>query len=267
MGVPGLRHCQNERHCRSEWVEMDLHHCKFYIPTLHAPANIFLKEGLFTIAFAGFAYFFLIHNYPATAKFLTPKERERVIARLKEDGDAFRDETFTWDGVVHALRDPKVWLYSACLHTITLPNAGLAIFLPTIINELGYTASQAQLLSIPPYFAGFLFTMTLAIYAEKTKLRAVFILFGSTMSLVGYTIFLTSKRPEVSYGGTIMALSGTFGAGTILASWPPNNVSGQTKRAVAGALQNSVGSIAVVIGIQLYRTEWAPKFNVAKYTV
>jgi len=225
---------------------------------------IFIMEGLFTVVFAGFAYLF-VQNYPATARFLTPKEREHVIARLKADSDAIQDEKFTWDGVIQALKDPKVWLYGACFHTLTLPNAGLSLFLPTTINELGYTASQAQLLSVPPYFGAFLFTMALAVIAERTRRRAVFIIFGASLSIIGYIVFITSKTPQVAYGATFLALTGTFGAATVLASWPANNVSGQTKRAVAAALQYSVGNLGVIIGIQLYQPRWGPKFIIAKY--
>ena len=43
-------------------------------------------------------------------------------------------------------------------------------------------------------------------------------------------------------------------------SWPAINVSGQTKRAVANALQISVGNLGAVLGTQLYRTASAPRF-------
>ncbi len=45
-------------------------------------------------------------------------------------------------------------------------------------------------------------------------------------------------------------------------SWPANNVSGQTKRATANAMQISVGTIGAVIGIQLYRAPWGPRYYV-----
>lgn len=32
---------------------------------------------------------------------------------------------------------------------------GLALFLPTIVNELGFSATHTQLVSVGPYAAGF----------------------------------------------------------------------------------------------------------------
>ena len=245
---------------------MDLHHRKFFVPITGITANACLQEGLLTVLIAIAAYFFM-HDYPATARFLTPKEKKQVIARLKGDSDAGREEKFTWGGVIHALKDPKVWLYTICLHTILLPTYTLGIFLPTIINGLGYTAAQAQLLSAVPSLAASILTMTTVVFVERINLRAPFIIAGSTLSIIGYLVLITGDRPEVSYGGAIMASAGTFVAGTLIMCWPAINVSGQTKRATAGGLQLSVANTGAVLGTQLYRPEWGAKFHVAQFTV
>ena len=219
------------------------------------------KEGMLTVIVSVAAYFF-VYNYPADARFLTPKEKECVLARLKGDSDAARDEKFAWAGVIRALKDPKVWLFCLCFHTVNLPINTLTLFLPTIINQLGYTAAQAQLLSIPPYASAFFLTMAAAVLAEKTKRRAPFIIAGSALAIVGYIILITSHRPEVSYWGTIVAASGVYSATAVVFSWPANNVSGQTKRATANAMQLSIGNLGALIGTQLYRPKWSPRFYV-----
>ena len=212
------------------------------------------------------AYFF-INNYPATAKFLTPKEREYVLARLKNDNDATRDEKFTWAGVRQALKDPKIYLYGLCYHTMSLPGYTLTLFLPTIINGLGYSSTQAQLLSIPPYAIAFITTMSIAVLAERTKRRASFILGSSAVGIVGYIMLLTSRWPGMSYAGTIVAAAGIFPAAAIVLSWPANNVSGQTKRATANAIQLSIGNLGAVLGTQLYRPKWSPRYFIGHGTV
>ncbi|KAF9649711.1 MFS transporter [Thelephora ganbajun] len=222
---------------------------------------IFIIEGLMTVVLSIAAYFF-IYNYPATARFLTPKEKEYIIARLKDDSDAARDEKFTWGGVIQALKDPKVWLYGFAFHTMSLPLYTLSLFLPTIIKDLGYSAAQAQLLSTPPYVAAFVLTMSAAVFAERTKLRAPFVIASSVLGIVGYIVLITSHRPAVSYAGTIIAASGIYSATAVVLSWPANNVSGQTKRATATAMQISIGNVGAIIGTQLYRPKWGPKFFV-----
>ncbi|RWA03164.1 hypothetical protein EKO27_g11940, partial [Xylaria grammica] len=111
---------------------------------------IFILEGIATVVIAAAAYGF-IHNYPDTSKFLDEDERELVRRRLAADSDATHQEDFSWAAVREAVRDPKCWLYGLGFHTMSLPLYTLSLFLPTIINNLGYTAAIAQLLTVPPY--------------------------------------------------------------------------------------------------------------------
>ena len=231
----------------------------FSASVVDAAANVLLKEGLMTVVASIPAYFF-IYNYPATAEFLTSKEREYLIAQLKQDGDAVQDEEFSWGGVRKALKDPKVYLYGLCFHTVSLPVYTLSLFLPTIIKDLGYTAAQAQLLSTPPYVFAFFLTMAVAVIAEKMKRRAAFIIASSTLAIVGYILIIISLRPGQSYAGTVLAAGGIYCGTALILSWPANNVSGQTKRATASAMQISIGNLGAIIGTQLYRTEWGPRY-------
>ncbi|KAL8715207.1 MAG: hypothetical protein Q9220_001165 [cf. Caloplaca sp. 1 TL-2023] len=220
---------------------------------------IFILEGLLTIVVSLSAYFF-IFNYPATASFLSEDERARVYDRLKASNDATRDEAFSWKNVSLALRDPKVWLYGLGFHTMSLPLYTLSLFLPTIIKALGYTAAQAQLLTVPPYSVATILTLTVAIASEKTKIRAPFIMGTSSLAVVGYIILLTNTKPGVAYFGTILAAAGIYPSVAIVLSWPANNVSGQTKRATANAMQISIGNLGAVLGTQLYRSNDVPRF-------
>src|SRR6195952_1186305 len=138
-----------------------------------------LQEGLLTVVFAVISYF-LIHNYPSTAPFLSEPERAFVQARLKGNSDATSNEPFAWSGVREALSDPKCWLYGTGFHTMSLPLYTLSLFLPTIIAELGYTAAQAQLLTVPPYAVATVLTVVIAILAEKTRRRAPFLIGSSS---------------------------------------------------------------------------------------
>lgn len=108
-------------------------------------------------------------DWPAKATFITPEERELVFARLAADSDAVADESVSWANVLSAMKDYKVWLYGACFHTLSLPLYTLSMFMvccqhsrrsyihadrfpkPSIIKDLGYSAAEAQLLTIPPY--------------------------------------------------------------------------------------------------------------------
>lgn len=212
-----------------------------------------------TVVVAIVAYFF-IHDYPSTASFLSDKERDVILQRLNDDSDATQDERFNWKNFARTFSDIKVYLYALGFHTLSLPLYTLSLFLPSIIKDLGYTAAQAQLLTVPPYAVAFVLTITLAFYSEKYRRRAPFILGSSSLAIIGYILLLSQKRLAVSYVGTIFAAAGIYPSVALILGWPANNVSGQTKRAIANALQISIGNLGAVLGTQLYRTETAPRY-------
>ncbi|KAK6853675.1 MFS transporter [Apiospora arundinis] len=220
---------------------------------------IFILEGILTVLVAIAAYWF-IHNYPNTAKFLTEDERRYIHERLAADSDATNDEQFSWSAVRDALKDVNCWLYGLGFHTMSLPLYTLSLFLPRLHRRQSPTPHRA------PYAFAFFTTIALAILSERTGQRALFIAGSSLFGAVGYAILLGNThpkdRPGVSYAGTFFAAGGIYPAVALVLSWPAINVSGQTKRAVANAMQISIGNLGAVLGTQLYRSADGPRFVV-----
>jgi MFS family permease len=129
---------------------------------------------------------------------------------------------------------------------------------------MGYTSAQSQLLTIPPYACATIFTVFWAILSERYQRRALFILITTSVAIIGYIILLAntnpSARPGVSYAGTFLAAIGIYPSVALVLSWPAINVSGQTKRATANAMQISIGNLGAVMGTQLYRPKTAPRY-------
>jgi MFS family permease len=211
---------------------------------------------------------------------LSKEERAFIQARLRADSDNTNDEKFRWADVLFACKDLKVWLYGLAFHTMSLPLYTLSLFLvssctlrpshfsnnsqPTIIRDMGYTSAQSQLLTIPPYAVATIFTIFWAILSERYARRALFIIVTTTVAIIGYIILLANTnpkaRPGVSYLGTFFAAIGIYPSVALLLCWPAINVSGQTKRATANAMQISIGNLGAVIGTQLYRPKTAPRY-------
>jgi hypothetical protein len=122
------------------------------------------------------------------------------------------------------------------------------------------------LLTVPPYAFAFATTIPVAILSERLGQRALFIAGSALFAAIGYCIMLGNTnpvaRPGVSYLGTFFAAGGIYPAVALVLSWPAINVSGQTKRAIANAMQISIGNLGAVIGTQLYRSTDGPRFVV-----
>lgn len=71
--------------------------------------QLIYSEGIITVLVA-FASFWVIQDFPDTAKFLTEPERAVVIARLQSD-DQFSaaGEGFQWKNVWASLLDWRTW--------------------------------------------------------------------------------------------------------------------------------------------------------------
>jgi hypothetical protein len=121
-----------------------------------------------------------------------------------------------------------------------VPGYSIALFSPTIINELGYSAANAQLLSVPPFVAGAITTVTVGIYSDKHTLRGPYIIGGALVSLVGYILLYTSAKAGPSYVGVCLAAAGYYPTIPIILVWAGSNAGGDLKRGVV---------LAMVIGI------------------
>ncbi|CAO1620824.1 unnamed protein product [Jaminaea pallidilutea] len=214
---------------------------------------IFILEGLLTMVIAGIA-FFTIPNLPAKTKWLSERESAIVKDRLMRDSDALELEgRFNWSGVRQAIKDPKVYLYSSLFHGFSFGLYTISLFLPTIIQGLGYGSWQAQLLSVPPYVLAFLAVMTIAWISQRVGIRAPFIIGSALVAIVGYIVLLTSPTIGGKYVSTFLIVGGIYSGNGILLAWPSENVAGATKRNTALAMQISLGNIGAIIGTQLYR--------------
>ena len=68
------------------------------------------------------------------------------------------------------------------LYTVTLTGVALAdgplyafsLFLPSIIAGLGYTSTKAQLLSVPPYAAAAILTITIGCESTRRYFRRIY---------------------------------------------------------------------------------------------
>lgn len=213
---------------------------------------ILILEGLLTIVVSIFAYW-LVPHYPMKSRSFTDREKAIITARMQADRDSLDEEEFSWDGVKQAFTDPYVYLYGLLFHGFAFALYTISLFMPTIISDLGYTAADAQLLTVPPYFLAFIFTMTIAHISFVVNRRLVFIIGCALLAIVGDIVQITSPTVAGRYVAIFITTPGVYAGNALLLSLPSENVSGQTKRATALAMQIGFGNMGSIVGVQLYR--------------
>lgn len=70
---------------------------------------IFIMEGIITLLVA-IASFWMVHDWPDKARFLTPLEREMVVIRLRQEQGLAAEGKFSWRVLRTALKDWKVYV-------------------------------------------------------------------------------------------------------------------------------------------------------------
>jgi len=137
---------------------------------------------------------------------------------------------------------------------IVAPLYGISFFLPTIIRDLGYTASTAQLLTIPIYVTAAGVAIVSAYYSDRHGQRSPFILFFMGMIAVGFVVVLASVGrgvPGVIYAGVFIAVVGIYPAFPGNITWISNNLAGSYKRSVGMAIHIGVRNFAIPHLMQL----------------
>ncbi|KAK4076569.1 uncharacterized protein Triagg1_4172 [Trichoderma aggressivum f. europaeum] len=220
---------------------------------------IFILEGLFTFAF-GLAAWFIIPAFPQEAAFLSDDERAMLLARLRHDRGRERVD-FKGINWIKLLTDWKIWSFTLIYFCADMGAASISSFTPTILAQLGWSASRAQVMSIPIWMVGIVVTLSTSYASGKLSLRWPFVLTGAIFSLIGWCIQYTQVQPPaVRYFALYIIAFGSFMQFPILIGWLNSNLRGRPQQAVASAVQLGMGNCANFVASNVFITKQAPKY-------
>lgn len=207
---------------------------------------IMIVEGLLTFV-AGVGGYFLLPNSVASASFLTPEEREHGKTRLRNDTSlhlpdhqqAEGVEKFRWSEVRRGVLDVQLFFTATAYCAILSGLYSFGLFLPTIINGLGYTANEAQLWSVIPYAVAAVVTVSVAFVSDRLKIRGIIMLVTLLLAIIGYATIANVGEHDnnVKFGMTILMATGLYASVPPILVWCSNNSAGHYKRATSLGLQ------------------------------
>ncbi|KAH8702073.1 major facilitator superfamily domain-containing protein [Talaromyces proteolyticus] len=223
---------------------------------------IFVMEAIITLVVSIFG-FFIIVPFPENASFLTADEKALLMARIEEDGGSVRDDDITLQRVLPMLADWKIWLcvlgYMAAEETAS----SLVAFQPTILKDLGWTASSAQWHTIPVYATAFVFTLSSAWLSDYLNHRYLFTVFGSLLIIIGWAIQLAhTSPPGVLYTAMFFVSVGAFINMSTLVVWLCTNLGKGVKRTVGMGILTGFGNCGAFVSGNVFITNQSPKYPV-----
>ncbi|KAJ5579711.1 uncharacterized protein N7459_005696 [Penicillium hispanicum] len=228
---------------------------------------IYCIEGLFSLCLS-IAAFFFVYDTPATVTWLSAEEKEFLILRQKfstgGDTGIAEKENFSWKHARAAFRSPHIYALAVTEFTLCVTVYGYSFVLPTIINNLGYSAANAQAMSVPPYVFACAVTALSGWLADKWQKRMLPLFLCNTMALIGFIIMVVSVRypgiPGVTLLGVFLTTGGLYPISPLATAWMSLNCAGSMKRAVGIGAMISFSQLGGIMGSNIYIGSTAPKY-------
>jgi MFS family permease len=117
------------------------------VPGLKTWQLLFVVQGSLTCMLAVVAWFWLPTG-PETAWFLSEQQREWVVERVQPGELAAKQQPgVSWRDVAETIRDWKLWFVLVFNICASVPATAFSIFLPLVVQSMGYSSLEANLVS------------------------------------------------------------------------------------------------------------------------
>ncbi|KAF2817374.1 MFS general substrate transporter [Mytilinidion resinicola] len=220
---------------------------------------IFIIEGIMTIII-GFLVVLIVPNFPERAKFLTSDERARLHERLVADKGAEKLDikNVPWLKIIF---DYKIWIPTVFFFCADMTAASMSSFIPTILVELGWKTSRAQVMTIPIWVSCIVVQVGIAWVAGRTRTRSPYILGAICVVIIGWVIEeVHVKSASVRYMSLFFLGTGTFTQMTLIVSWMTCNLRGRASTAVGTAMLLGLGNCANFVASNVFITKERPLY-------
>jgi MFS family permease len=230
---------------------------------------IFLVEGIATVVAGVIVPIVLTDTPERHPKWLNQEETDYLVRRMVAQNGGERADAegkkVTFSVLKDVVTDWQYYCLILCYWSNTVPNYGFKFQLPTIIKGMGYTSSQAQLLSMPPYFAGAISALAFNILGDKFRRRSYFLAIPQSLIIIAYAILIPFARNigdniGVCFFAVILANIGSYPINPGTSSWGSNNSAGAAKRSVGMAFILSFSSVGGIIASYIFIESEAPGY-------
>lgn len=130
---------------------------------------------------------------------------------------------------------------------------------------MGFSDTNAQLTSAPPYVAAAISAIVFARLSDHFYWRMPFVVVPMLIVIVAYSIIISLKgelqaNMGVAYFAVVLAVIGIYPIQAAAASWNANNIAPAARRAIGIALMNCVGNVGGILGSFMYLESESPKY-------
>ncbi|KAL8310287.1 hypothetical protein RB597_010216 [Gaeumannomyces tritici] len=218
------------------------------------------------------AWFYCTSSLPALGgKWLEPDEiRFLELQRFIKQGGRFQDEggesRLVWHDLKAVLTNWRLYMQAYILMCQSATSYGTKFTLPTITKSMGFSTTNAQLMTIPPYVAGALSALFFSRLSDRFYWRMPFVAIPMLLITAGYAVVLSLDGdlggPNVgaAFTGIILTTIGIYPIAPAGSSWAANNLAPASRRAIGVAFNIGVGNLGGIVGSYIYLDTEAPRY-------
>ncbi|KAJ2964663.1 hypothetical protein NQZ79_g547 [Umbelopsis isabellina] len=222
---------------------------------------LFIIEGCITFVVA-FVAIWALPDYPATTSWLTDDEKDLAVRRL---GQGKPKEKFSFSGLKSALIDYKIWVFIIIFMAIQT-GGQLNYFMPQIIEDIGYTGSMTQYMTIPVYVFAAILSLIVALLSDRQQVRSYYIAFCMSLAVIGYIFQIATTNKALLFFSLFLCGGGVWASLGVSLAWLGDCVPGpRDKKAIGFALLNMISQLSNFYGPQLYTNP--PRYLVANIVI
>ncbi|RDX51208.1 MFS general substrate transporter [Polyporus arcularius HHB13444] len=234
---------------------------------------LFLIEGGLTLII-GIASFFMMPPSPTQTKaWFRPKgwftEREEIIMVnrvLRDDptkSSMHNREGLTVRKIWHILKDWRMWPIYALGIIFMVPVTPPQTYLTLSLRNLGYTTTQANLLSIPSKVLGMILLLVFCYLSEIINSRVistVLLQFWALPLLIALYTF-NEQTSQWVYFAVVTLIAGFPYVHPVQVAWASTNSSGVGTRTVSASIYNMFVQAGGIISANIYRDDDKPLYK------
>ncbi|KXS17392.1 MFS general substrate transporter [Gonapodya prolifera JEL478] len=222
---------------------------------------LFILEGTGSMLI-GVLTWFILPDYPQTAKFLSEDEKRIVIGRLPPSAPSVVAKTMEFKEILDTFRDWRMYTFGLALMMHLCTTYAIAYFMPTVIKEMGFSSTTAQLLTIPPALVAAVWVFLVNWSSDRFQEKAIHGAICIVPTMVEYVILTTIQAKLTSFQRYGMLFLGSFNNGMIplIVGLSTISTKGASRTAVRSAFTVACGNLGGAIGSFIYQSDDAPLY-------
>ncbi|KAJ1808199.1 hypothetical protein LPJ77_002511 [Coemansia sp. RSA 2523] len=231
-------------------------------PTIKRWQWVFILEGVITVCVSILGYF-ILQDHPEKCKFLNPEEREFIQKYKQREGTLGGSQKLAARDVFKVLGDWQVWVMMGATFAACEACGSVSVFAPELINELGFTAAQAQAMSALPSACG---AIAMVFIGRFVRMCGSHWLAGTSAlatALVGSVMMISTLNVPVRIIGLCLTGAGGFAGLGIFPGW---NITANSQSVAASAVASGLtvffGASSGFVLSNVFINSDAPRFAI-----